>query len=212
MNHRRIPRFVVSTVAAAACLATAGCFSAMLPESGKSKTDSKSEKKTTVAGDRRANRQPELPPANPAANQPQPPNPVPQFPRGNAVGKRQPPPTTLPVNRAPSSSQYIHLSTGTALPQTLPQEETLSFTAEYRFTGGPKSGVTYAFVVQGRGGKTARFKLPNLKRQGQLPGMFTRAFRSNDAPFRGFIEEWPASSGRRRPGDGKRVSNVIPLS
>jgi hypothetical protein len=57
-----------------------------------------------------------------------------------------------------------------------------------------------------------RVELPNLKPRGQLPPLFTRSFRSTDGPFTGFIEERPASSGRERPGDGKRVSNITPLS
>jgi hypothetical protein len=208
MTARRFHRLVVSMTVAVTCVSAAGCLTSLIPDAAKSKA-SKSE---STPPKRPPERQPQPgPPAGiPLAGQDrrQPVNPRQHVPPAIPIGARRPPVTTPSA----AGSPYIQLSAGAALPQTLPKGGVMSFTAEYRFTVSPKNGVRYKLVVQGRGGKTVRVVLPNLKPRGQLPPLFTKAFRSNDGPFKGFIEEWPASSGRERPGDGKRVSNVIPLS
>lgn len=201
-----------------------GCF-APLDLGNKSEQKSEQKNSPTKSPANEANeRQGHPTPAN---------NPQPGDPQQKQAARRRPPQTKpqpqTPVRRPsakrpnPSVNQprkQIHLSAGAALPQSLPIGTTMSFSAEYRFVGGrPKANVQYVWVIQGGGGKkTQRVPLRGLKSRGQLPAFFSLDrrkqpyFRPGDKPFRCYIEEWPASSGRRQPGDGKRVSNVIPLS
>ncbi len=106
----------------------------------------------------------------------------------------------------------IQLSAGAALPQTLPQGTTMTFSAEYQFHGGgPKSGVRYVLVIRDRRSRAIKAEIRSLKSRGQLPALFTRQFRPEDAPFQGFIEQHPISTGTDLRKPGKRVSNVVPL-
>jgi hypothetical protein len=207
MHIDRFQRFVLLVSSAALCAAVVGCFNPVVPGTEKTETG----KKAPVTAQHPVKQQ-HAPVAQQVANQQRPANPAQQFPPANRAVVNRPPVNVAATRPTPAGSQSIQLSAGAALPQSLPQGTVMTFSAEYRFVGGPKSGVQYKWVVRGRSGKTIRLPLRNLKSQGQLPALFTPALRPSDSPFRSFIEEWPASSGRNQPGDGKRVSNIITLS
>lgn len=219
--------------------AIAGCP----PPTDESAIDQKSDEKSEVkrrpviqrftpglqTGDSAAGRQRQ-------PNHPQPPvgqvgnpgvqNPIqnrqPNEPHATPTGRQSAPPT-VNVPRRPTSGGYpgnpvatstqIRLSTGVALPQSLPNGTQMSFQAEYQFIGGgPNPRKIYAWVIQGRD-KTKRFFLTRpLKTRGKLPPLFTKEFRPGDKPFRSYLEEWDRPVGKSPPRNGRRVSNIIPLN
>lgn len=193
-------------------LLAVGCFdrfldSARTDRTGKQKSGKRSPAPESPRRDLTANRfdDPAPPPDGVGKNGNDP---------GFNAGDQPPPVVNLqpPIdNRPPPNLPPIRLAVGTALPQSLPGGTRMFFSAEYQFTsGGPKSGVHYVWVIEGRGGKKVRAILSRLASRGQLPAGVS-PFRPDDGPFQCYIEEWQRSSRRLKPGSGKRVSNTIPL-
>jgi len=193
-------------------LLTCGCFAQLADvarESRKTqeKTGEKTGRKTEMSQSPAKTEPAESKTAQPERTVKRNPRPVAEKKKTTPIRPPQPVAKTGQRNRPAT----IRLSAGAALPQSLPQGTVMSFTAEYQFrNSGPNSSVQYVWVIEGRS-KTKRYAIRRLASRGQLPALFSRDFRPGDGPFRSYIEEWPASKGKRRPGEGKRVSNIVPM-
>ena len=106
-----------------------------------------------------------------------------------------------PARPTPSRQPSIRLSTGVALPQSLPTGTAMGFSADYQFVQGePSPSSPYFWVIRPSKGQPVKLEV-RLKRKGTLPPTFVQQFRPENGPFQGHIED----------AHGNRLSPSIPL-
>ena len=110
-------------------------------------------------------------------------------------------PAASPARPTPSRQPSIRLSTGVALPQSLPTGTAMGFSADYQFVQGePSPSSPYFWVIRPSKGQPVKLEV-RLKRKGTLPPTFVQQFRPEHGPFQGHIED----------AEGNRLSPSIPL-
>ncbi len=110
------------------------------------------------------------------------------------------PATPSPSAPAGPQQSSIRLSTGVALPQTLPTGTAMGFSVDYQFTqGGPNPSSPYVWVVEPSKGPPAKMAV-QLKQRGTLQ-TFVHKLRPEHGPFTSHIED----------GQGNRLSRSILL-
>jgi len=126
-------------------------------------------------------------------------------------GQVPPEPTASPpsVDQTASPSEpavkaSIRLSTGIALPQTLPDGTQVGVSVDYKVTGQLDTSAKYVWVIESRQGEIA-MEVKLSPQGGNLAGFLPISIRPGDSPFRAWIDEVSTSGSR------VRVSNVESL-